>query len=54
MTFFNFINIFKLEKDFNMKITESYSVEDFEIYTDDGWKDLTSIHKTEQYEVYIM
>jgi hypothetical protein len=35
-----------------MKIIESFNIDDLEIYTDEGWKDITSIHKTVSYEVY--
>ena len=32
------------------KFIESYSVNDYEILTEDGWKDITSVHKTIPYD----
>ena len=34
------------------KIIQSLRLEDYEIYTEDGWKDLTEVHKTRKFEVW--
>ena len=38
----------------NQKFIESYELDEWEIETDDGWKDITHIHKTIQYKVWIV
>lgn len=34
------------------KIIHTKGLDNYEIYTDDGWKDLTEVHKTKKYEVW--
>lgn len=34
------------------KFIESISIDDFEIMTDDGWKDCKAVHKTVEYDVW--
>ena len=36
----------------NEKFIESFSVDDWEIETEDGWKDITHVHKTIKYDVW--
>lgn len=36
----------------NEKFIESFSIDDWEIETEDGWKDITHIHKTIKYDVW--
>ena len=34
----------------NEKFIESFEIDEWEIETEDGWKDITHIHKTIKYE----
>jgi len=34
------------------KFIESYDIDDYEILTDDGWKDCKAIHKTIAYDIW--
>ena len=36
------------------KFIESYDTNDYQIWTDTGWEDVSAIHKTVEYEVYIL
>lgn len=36
------------------KFIESYDIDDYEILTDTGWEDISSIHKTIEYEKWII
>jgi hypothetical protein len=38
----------------NKKIIESFDVNDWEVETDEGWVDITAVHKTIPYQVYII
>lgn len=36
------------------KLIETYDIEDYEIWTDTGWHDLTHFHKTVEYDVWVV
>ena len=36
------------------KLIETYDVDDYEIWTDSGWHDLTHFHKTVAYDVWVI
>lgn len=41
-----------LSEQIERKFVESYNIDDWEIETEDGWKPITSIHKTIKYDVW--
>ena len=44
----------KKSEKINHKFIESYDINDYEILTDTGWEDISSIHKTIAYEKWII
>lgn len=44
----------KKSEKINHKFIESYDINDYEILTDTGWEDISSIHKTIVYEKWII
>lgn len=44
----------KKSEKINHKFIESYDINDYEILTDTGWEDISSIHKTITYEKWII
>lgn len=42
----------ELDNTIERKFIKSYAIDDFEILTDDGWKDCSAIHQTIKYDVW--
>jgi len=36
------------------KIIESYDIDDYEVWSDDGWKDIDQVHKTIKHDVWLL
>ena len=36
------------------KFVDSINIDDYEIETDNGWADISAIHKTIEYQVYVL
>ena len=45
-------DIAKLSEQVDRKFIETYSIDDYEILTDDGWKDISQIGKTVEYKIW--
>ena len=45
-------DIAKLSEQVDRKFIETYSIDDYEIQTDDGWKDISQIGKTVEYKIW--